>query len=59
MDKGNFFITGIQQIGVGTTSVYDAWKWYIDIFGVDRLTDKKFNDTIKLNIESYACIILI
>ncbi len=35
MDKGNFFITGIQQIGVGTTSVYDAWKWYIDIFGVD------------------------
>ena len=35
MKAGDFFITGIQQIGVGTTSVYDSWKWYIDIFGVD------------------------
>ena len=35
MDKDSFFITGIQQVGVGTTSVYDSWKWFIMMFGVD------------------------
>ena len=35
MYNGDFFITGIQQIGVGTTSVYGSWKWFIDMFGVD------------------------
>lgn len=35
MQNGDFFITGIQQIGVGTTSVYGSWKWFIDMFGVD------------------------
>ena len=35
MYNGDFFITGIQQIGVGTTSVYDSWKWFIKMFGVD------------------------
>lgn len=28
-------ICGIQQIGIGVTNLYDAWKWYIDAFGVD------------------------
>lgn len=26
---------GIQQMGIGVTSLYDAWKWYIDKFGMD------------------------
>ena len=35
MEERDFFITGIQQVGVGTTSVYDSWKWFIKMFGVD------------------------
>ena len=35
MEERDFFITGIQQVGVGTTSVYDSWKWFINMFGVD------------------------
>ena len=35
MEEKDFFITGIQQVGVGTTSVYDSWKWFINMFGVD------------------------
>lgn len=26
---------GIQQIGIGVADVYEAWKWYIDKFGMD------------------------
>lgn len=33
MDK--FFITGIQQVGVGTENIYEAWKWYIEHFQMD------------------------
>lgn len=29
------YISGIQQIGVGTTNLYESWKWYADFFGVD------------------------
>lgn len=28
-------ICGIQQIGIGVTNLYDAWRWYIKAFGVD------------------------
>lgn len=28
-------INGIQQIGIGTTSVQDSWKWYRQNFGFD------------------------
>lgn len=35
MQKRDFIITGIQQIGIGTTSVYNSWRWFIDMFGVD------------------------
>ncbi|MCX6258080.1 MAG: VOC family protein [Bacteroidia bacterium] len=28
-------ITGIQQIGIGVTDVYEAWKFYRKAFGVD------------------------
>lgn len=28
-------ITGIQQIGIGVSSVFDAWKWYKNSFGMD------------------------
>lgn len=35
MYSGGFFITGIQQIGVGTTSVYDSWRWFANMFGAD------------------------
>ncbi|MCL2246743.1 MAG: VOC family protein [Lentimicrobiaceae bacterium] len=29
------YISGIQQIGIGTTSLYESWKWYADIFGMN------------------------
>jgi len=32
MDK---MICGIQQIGIGVSNVYDAWKWYRQAFGVN------------------------
>lgn len=28
-------ITGIQQVGIGCTNVYDNWKWYRRAFGMD------------------------
>ena len=30
-----YIICGIQQIGVGVSSLEEAWKWYIDRFGMD------------------------
>ena len=30
-----FMISGIQQIGVGTTCFRKSWNWYIDMFGID------------------------
>mgnify|MGYP003417347042 FL=1 len=35
MDNKDFIISGIQQVGVGTTSVYKSWKWFAEMFGVD------------------------
>lgn len=34
MEKG-FLISGIQQIGIGVTDFYDAWKYYIEVFGMN------------------------
>ena len=31
----SFFISGIQQIGVGTIDFRKSWNWYIEMFGVD------------------------
>lgn len=28
-------ICGMQQVGIGVPNVYDAWRWYYDIFGFD------------------------
>lgn len=30
-----YFISGIQQIGIGTTDMEASWKWYIEHFQVD------------------------
>lgn len=30
-----FFITGIQQVGVGTVDFRKSWDWFIDKFGID------------------------
>ena len=30
-----YVISGIQQIGIGVTNVDEAWKWYIETFGMD------------------------
>lgn len=30
-----YVISGIQQIGIGVTNLYDAWHWYIENFGMD------------------------
>jgi len=29
------YISGIQQIGIGTPHLYESWKWYADIFGTN------------------------
>ena len=29
------YISGIQQIGIGTTNLYESWRWYADIFGTN------------------------
>lgn len=31
----NYFISGIQQIGIGTENLKQSWKWYIDMFQTD------------------------
>ena len=31
----NFFITGIQQVGVGTENFKNSWQWYADMFHID------------------------
>ena len=31
----SMYISGIQQIGIGTTHFYESWKWYADIFGTN------------------------
>jgi catechol 2,3-dioxygenase-like lactoylglutathione lyase family enzyme len=31
----DYIISGIQQMGIGVTNVEEAWKWYIDQFGMD------------------------
>lgn len=33
--KDDFFISGIQQVGIGTIDFRKSWNWYIDNFGVD------------------------
>jgi len=30
-----YVICGIQQVGIGVKNLYEAWKWYIKIFGMD------------------------
>jgi len=30
-----YVIGGIQQIGIGVVDLKEAWKWYIDQFGMD------------------------
>jgi catechol 2,3-dioxygenase-like lactoylglutathione lyase family enzyme len=42
-----YIISGIQQMGIGVMNVEEAWKWYIDQFGMDcRIFDD--NATAKL-----------
>lgn len=30
-----YIISGIQQIGIGVTNLYEAWRYYIDVFNMD------------------------
>ena len=30
-----YILSGIQQMGIGVMNVEEAWKWYIDQFGMD------------------------
>lgn len=32
-----YSIGGIQQIGIGVKNIKEAWKWYIEMFGMDCL----------------------
>ncbi len=31
----DYFINGIQQVGIGVNDIYPAWQWYIDHFHFD------------------------
>ncbi|MDD2622908.1 MAG: VOC family protein [Bacteroidales bacterium] len=31
----SYFISGIQQVGIGTENLKRSWKWYIDMFQTD------------------------
>ncbi|MEG2337146.1 MAG: VOC family protein [Bacteroidales bacterium] len=33
--EGSYFISGIQQIGIGVEDFHQAWKWYIEHFQMD------------------------
>ena len=35
MDKNTFLISGIQQVGVGTSDFRRSWNWFIEMFGID------------------------
>ncbi len=38
----NYFISGIQQVGIGVKDVYEAWKWYRKNLGFDiEIFDEK------------------
>ena len=30
-----YFVSGIQQMGVGVYDLREAWEWYIRAFGMD------------------------
>ncbi len=56
-------ISGIQQIGVGVTNFYEAWKWYIPNFGMDvRIFEEKATAEYMLRYtdgeprERHACL---
>lgn len=34
MEK-KYIISGIQQIGIGVENLYQAWKYYIEVFNMD------------------------
>ena len=34
-DMSNYFIAGIQQVGIGVPNVHDGFKWYRQHFGMD------------------------
>lgn len=59
----NKMISGIQQIGVGVTNFYEAWKWYIPNFGMDvRIFEEKATAEYMLRYtdgeprERHACL---
>jgi len=56
-------ISGIQQIGVGVTNFYEAWRWYIPNFGMDvRIFEEKATAEYMLRYtdgkprERHACL---
>ncbi len=34
-DEKSYIISGIQQVGIGVTHLYEAWKYYIEVFNMD------------------------
>ena len=59
----SFLISGIQQIGVGTTDIYRSWKWYAEHFqlNVRILEDKNVADIMapymgNMPHKKHACI---
>ena len=60
-----FLISGIQQIGVGTTDIYQSWKWYAEHFQINVriLEDRNIADIMAPYMggnphKKHACIAL-
>ena len=52
MDMEKFFISGIQQVGVGTMNMRKSWNWFIDMFGIDiRILE---DDTVAARMLPYT-----
>lgn len=43
----NYFIYGIQQVGIGVANVEEAFAWYKNIFGTDIIL---FKDAAEPNL---------
>lgn len=61
--ESNYIISGIQQVGVGCVCFEEAWKWYIENFGMDvrileddTVAEKMLPYTGNVPQKRHACI---
>ena len=51
-----YIISGIQQVGIGVENLYEAWRYYIEVFNVDIriLEDNKVAELAKWDFDLLA-----